>query len=161
MNTPCKRSAAAFAICVALAGASLPARAESGVRIRFRDLDLSSSEGIAALYQRIERGARLVCRDSSAPWDAGSVRTFQRCHEAAIEDAVATINQPRLTALHLEKSGRPCRSAHVRSRSRPGQPERPARVRLSLARGWARDNPQPSGGEQLANALGGRGILSP
>ena len=82
------------------------AQADTGVRIRFRDLDLSSSEGIAVLYQRIERGARLVCRDSSAPWDAGRVETFQRCQETAIEDAVTTINQPRLTALHLAESGR-------------------------------------------------------
>ena len=107
MNTSCKRSAVALAICVALAGVSLPIRADTGVRIGFRDLDLSSSAGVAALYQRIERGAKLVCRDSSAPWDAGRFTTFQRCYDVAIEDAVSTIDQPQLTALHLARSSGP------------------------------------------------------
>jgi UrcA family protein len=106
MNTTCKRSVATLAICAALAGVSLPAQAETGVRIRFRDLDVGSSEGVAALYERIERAARLLCRDSLAPWDAGRVGTFQRCHAMAVEDAVVAINQPRLTALHLAKSGK-------------------------------------------------------
>jgi UrcA family protein len=106
MNGVCKRSVYVFATCVALAALSLPAQAEPGVRIRFRDLDLGSSEGAATLYQRIERAARLVCRDSSAPWDGSSARTFDHCHATAVEDAVATINQPRLTALHVEKSAR-------------------------------------------------------
>ena len=94
MNTRCKRSAAAFAICVALAGVSLPAQADT--RVNFGDLDLSSSEGIATLYQRIESAARLVCKDRLAPWS-------RRCYDATIGDAVATIDQPQLTALHSAK----------------------------------------------------------
>jgi len=94
MNTRCKRSAAALAICVAFAGVSLPAQADT--RVNFGDLDLSSSEGIATLYQRIESAARLVCKDRLAPWS-------RRCYDATIEDAVATIDQPQLTALHSAK----------------------------------------------------------
>ena len=106
MNTQTKRSIAALAICATLAGASLPARAESGVRVAFRDLDLSAPEGVAALYQRIERAARLVCRDSSAPWDAGRATTFERCYEAAVDDAIMAIDRPQLTALRAAKSSR-------------------------------------------------------
>ncbi len=53
--------------------------------------DLSKPEGVAALYQRIERSAWLVCKDSTSPW----------------EDAVSTVNQPQLTALHRAKTEKP------------------------------------------------------
>ena len=94
MNTRYKRSAAALAICVALAGVSLPAQADT--RVNFGDLNLSSSEGIATLYQRIESAVRLACKDRLAPWS-------RRCYDATIEDAVAKIDQPQLTALHIAK----------------------------------------------------------
>jgi UrcA family protein len=121
MSTQCNRSAAALAICVALAGVLLPAQADTGVRVKFRDLDLSSPKGIATLYQRIERAARLVCTDSSAPWDGERVTTFQRCYDAAIEDAVATIDQPMLTALHRAKNEQHPPSSGTTAASTPGK----------------------------------------
>ena len=105
MSTLNTRWFAAFALTAALTGVSLPAQAD--MKVKFGDLDLSKPEGIAALYGRIERSARLVCKDSSSPWDAGRVETFQRCYQAAIQDAVATANQPQLTALHRAKTSQP------------------------------------------------------
>jgi UrcA family protein len=112
-NTMIKRSMAALALTAAFT-VSLPALAnetatpaESSIRVKIRDLDLSKPEGVATLYQRIERSARLVCTDSSSPWDAGRVATMQRCYEAAIQDAVSAINQPQLTAFHQSKTGKP------------------------------------------------------
>ena len=113
MNTLVKRSMTAFALTAALASLSLPAQAdpaassEPNITVKFRDLDLTKAEGVATLYQRIERSARLVCTDSSSPYDAGRVETFQRCYQAAIQDAVASINQPTLTALHRAKTEKP------------------------------------------------------
>ena len=114
MNTMIKRSIAAFALTAAFTTLSLPAQAdehsvptESTITVKFRDLDLSKPDGVATLYQRIERSARLVCTDSSSPWDAGRVATMQRCYEAAIQDAVSNINQPQLTAFHQAKTGKP------------------------------------------------------
>ncbi|HSC07449.1 MAG TPA: UrcA family protein [Steroidobacteraceae bacterium] len=111
MNTLLKRSIAAFAFTAALATLA-PAQAaeptsESNITVKFRDLDLAKAEGVATLYQRIERSARLVCTDSSSPYDAGRVQTFERCYQAAIQDAVASINQPQLTALHRAKTEKP------------------------------------------------------
>jgi UrcA family protein len=114
MNTMIKRSIGAFALSIAFTTTSLPVQAgesaatgESNIKVKFRDLDLSKPEGVAALYQRIERSARLVCTDSSSPWDAGRVETFKRCYQGAIEDAVSSINQPQLTALHQSKTTKP------------------------------------------------------
>jgi UrcA family protein len=111
------RSIAALVLAAALTTVllvSLPAHAdesatsaESNIKVKFRDLDLSKPEGVATLYQRIERSARLVCTDSSSPWDAGRVATMQRCYEAAIQDAVSAINRPQLTAFHQSKTGKP------------------------------------------------------
>lgn len=112
MSTLTKRSIVALALAATLTSLSLPVQAdepatESNIKVKFRDLDLSKAEGAAALYQRIERSARLVCTDSSSPYDAGRVETFQRCYQSAIQDAVSKINQPQLTALHREKTHNP------------------------------------------------------
>jgi len=113
MNTSIMQSIAALTFVTTLACFSTPARAdqsaepstgESSIKIEFSDLDLSQPEAAAVLYKRIEMSARLVCKDSSSPWDAGRSTTFQRCYAAGIEDAVARVNQPRLTALHREKT---------------------------------------------------------
>ena len=113
MNTLIKRSMAALAFAGLVSALSLPAQAdeavpsEPNIKVKFRDLDLSKPEGAAALYQRIERSAHLVCKDSSSPYDASRVETFERCKQAAIQDAVASINQPQLTALHRAKTEKP------------------------------------------------------
>jgi UrcA family protein len=73
------------------------------MRIAFSDLDLSKPDDVAELYARINSAARLVCIDSSSPWDAGRIETIKRCHAAVVGDAVAQINVPKLTALHEQK----------------------------------------------------------
>jgi UrcA family protein len=113
MNISIKQSIAALTFVTALACFSTATQAdesagttnaESSIKIKFSDLDFSQPEAAAVLYGRIEMGARLVCEDSASPWDARRSTTFQRCYTAVIEDAVARVNQPRLTALHREKT---------------------------------------------------------
>ena len=55
------------------------------------------------MYARIERGARMLCHDSSSSWDGAKVTTWKRCVSAAIEGAVQQANAPILTALHRSK----------------------------------------------------------
>jgi UrcA family protein len=113
MNTLTERSMVALALAVLMGGASLVAQADEPVRtepnltVKYRDLDLTKAQSVATLYQRIERSARLVCTDSSSPYDASNVETFQRCYRAAIQQAVASVNQPQLTALHRAKTEKP------------------------------------------------------
>ncbi|HEY4645688.1 MAG TPA: UrcA family protein [Steroidobacteraceae bacterium] len=112
MNTSIKQSIAALTFVTALACFSTAAQAdqsaatsgESSAKIDFSDLDFSQPDAAAILYSRIEMSARLVCKDSSSPWDAGRSTTFQRCYTTVIEDAVARVNRPQLTALHREKT---------------------------------------------------------
>lgn len=64
------------------------------------DLDLRKPADAAILYERIKLAARMVCQTDSASWDAQVVKTFNRCKNAVIKDAVARFNQPLLTAMH-------------------------------------------------------------
>ncbi|HEY4644773.1 MAG TPA: UrcA family protein [Steroidobacteraceae bacterium] len=90
---------------LALADQAATARSgESAMRIGFSDLDLSKTDDVAELYARIKNGARLVCVDSSSPWDAKRTESIKRCYSAVLDDAVAQINQPKLTALHQQKN---------------------------------------------------------
>jgi UrcA family protein len=116
MSTLNTRSIAAFALTASLTGVSLPAQAEQpkaptdsniNINLKFRDLDLSKPEGVAALYDRIERSARLVCKDTSSPWDAERVETFQRCYQARsrvpwLYDACSAALDGKREAVELE-----------------------------------------------------------
>lgn len=73
------------------------------VTVRYGDLDLTSSAGAAALYQRIQGAARLACgyedhRLARLPY-------VNHCNNSAISDAVATVNSPLLTAIHAAHRG--------------------------------------------------------
>jgi UrcA family protein len=71
------------------------------VVVRYGDLDLSTTEGAAVLYQRISVAARQVCPPeySRAVSQIGKNRA---CREAAIERAVNAVNNPRLAAMRSE-----------------------------------------------------------
>ena len=91
----------ALAIGFQSAYAAPPGNARSMV-VKFADLDLSRSEGAAALYQRLEGAAKTVCGplDSRDPW---SHLSFIQCAQSAISTAVAKVDQPALTAYYEAK----------------------------------------------------------
>jgi UrcA family protein len=74
------------------------------VTVRFADLDLARPQDAEVLYQRIQFAARLVCTDSSAPWDGRRSRNWIRCFNGVVEDAVRGIDQPLLTALYRARA---------------------------------------------------------
>jgi UrcA family protein len=78
------------------------------VIVKFGDLDLNRTAGAERLYARIRSAARGIC--ASVP-DAASPRMStadeHRCMEKAISDAVADVNAPLLTRLHVAKSAAP------------------------------------------------------
>jgi UrcA family protein len=84
------------------------ARADEAVPtevVRFKDLNLNSPEGAAALYGRIKRAATEVC----GHWgkvDLSQLHAEQTCVSSAVSRAVAQINSPILTSLYNEKTGK-------------------------------------------------------
>lgn len=95
-----------LAVPVMLAAAVLaapPSRADDGntasVTVQFADLDLNSSQGAAALYERLEVASQLVCRTYEGRGVA--LRTAHRlCVEQALDSAIERVDRATLTAYH-------------------------------------------------------------
>ena len=82
-----------------------PSESRRVVVVGFSDLNLSDPDEVSELYRRISAAAQRLCTDRNTPTRYWS-KTPGECKRAAIADAVATIHNDRLTALHREKSGR-------------------------------------------------------
>jgi UrcA family protein len=81
-------------------------REPPSVRVSFKDLNLTTHAGAAALYQRIRNAARSACGpvdialpEEKAAWD--------RCVDEAIGSAVAKLGSARLTEYYLARTHRP------------------------------------------------------
>ena len=73
--------------------------------VRFKDLNLSSTEGAAVLYGRITSAANEVC----GTWDRFNLsqsHAIKICVNEAVSRAVTQINSPMLTSLHEAKTGK-------------------------------------------------------
>jgi UrcA family protein len=103
---------AVIAVCAVphVARGAAPA-AQQGQVIWYGDLDLNTRDGVEALYQRIDRAARIAC---GPPIMTGSrIPTFswQACVADAIKAAVVKLDRPALTGYYVE------RMAHVPDRT--------------------------------------------
>jgi len=69
------------------------------VVVRYGDLDLDTSDGVATLHTRLSRAARQVC----SPLDSrvlGLRDQYALCVSGAVTQSVARVNNPRLTSFH-------------------------------------------------------------
>jgi len=74
------------------------------VKVKYADLDPSTSQGADALYVRIHHAAENVCwrmYDSIEVYKANK----DACMKKAIADAVTKVNQPSLSAVFASKYG--------------------------------------------------------
>ena len=69
------------------------------VSVRYHETQLASSRGAHTLYARIGRAAQEVC-DDTGEFDLRA--SFAACERSAIADAVAQIDNTRLTAVYNE-----------------------------------------------------------
>ena len=99
------------ALTLALAAFAQPAsaaenldRAQRSVTISYADLNLASAAGGMELYKRINHAAETAC----GPMPAGVVvylyplaqRHYKKCVHQAVDNAVAGLDNPMVTALH-------------------------------------------------------------
>jgi len=76
------------------------------VEVHFSDLDLTRSEGAAALYKRLDAAAKSVCASLDAR-DVASQLRFKKCVQTGISSAVVKIDRPALTTYYKTRtSGR-------------------------------------------------------
>ena len=69
-------------------------------RVRYGDLNASTESGAEQLYGRLSFAAHEVCSDVTAPSYLTLNRAYQDCRRQALENAVAHLDQPKLTALY-------------------------------------------------------------
>jgi UrcA family protein len=85
------------------AHATTAASTDSGdtqsVKLRYRTAELATTRGAASLYSRIDRAAHDVCDDT---WEYALRPAFAACERSAIADAVAQVDNARLTAVYNE-----------------------------------------------------------
>jgi UrcA family protein len=72
--------------------------------VKYADLDVATSQGAAALYNRIRFASEGVCSPSD-PHDLAAMSRWQKCVKQAIAGAVSKVNQPALSALYAAKYG--------------------------------------------------------
>jgi UrcA family protein len=90
--------ACAWVVSTAFAGEQL--RSET---VKFQDLNMSTSEGVQALYRRIHAAAWRVClTTSNDPLFQAAARD---CAKKAEANAIGTVNLPQLTAFYRMKTG--------------------------------------------------------
>jgi UrcA family protein len=63
-------------------------------------LDASRLPDAEMLYARIQAAAHSVCRADKAVWDGKAVLHQRLCIAAAVENAIARVDEPILTAVH-------------------------------------------------------------
>lgn len=83
-----------------------PAYAPVSQLVQYNDLNLSSNQGIARLYQRIEAAARYVCGSDSGSRSLSDWSQARTCAKTSVSRAVATIDNAALTAFYTKETGR-------------------------------------------------------
>lgn len=107
----------ALALGVLTSGAALAdPPADPAMAVRFADLNLSSPEAVATLYQRIERAADQVCQLPKGTLQLKLESDLKACRADATDRAVLQANLPALNALHLARTGRKADTGHYADR---------------------------------------------
>src|SRR3954471_18642310 len=100
MNTQIKNGKNVLVVLAAMSAAVLVGvvhAAEVPARVvSYQDLNLSTEAGAKVLYERIHGAARQVCGDLEVR-NLPAVRAREACVEKAVSDAVAAVNNQRLT----------------------------------------------------------------
>jgi UrcA family protein len=74
------------------------------VRVSYADLDVSSAQGAAVLYRRIQGAAGNVCWRMYSSTEAYKL-SKDACLQKVISDAVSKVNAPALSAVFASKYG--------------------------------------------------------
>jgi len=79
------------------------------IAVHYQDLDLSKPQDARVLYRRISIAARRVCNPPGTT-ELAQLAKYSECYENAIANAVTSVNQQTLTALHQSRTQRSLRA---------------------------------------------------
>jgi len=102
-RTPLAFSAAMLLACVWVVSTAFAGEQVRSETVKFSDLNVSTSQGVQALYGRIHAAAWRVCATTSAdPLNQIGARS---CVKKAEAKAIDGLNLPQLTAFYRAKTG--------------------------------------------------------
>ena len=78
------------------AAETLAAESATSLAVRYNDLDLQNAPDAKAMLHRIRKVAVEVCQPGETGFDA--IARFETCYREAVDDAVARLDAPRVTA---------------------------------------------------------------
>ncbi len=98
-------------LAILAATAVLPAAAdgrfvEESLAVRYTDLDLGKEAGVAKLYGRLRNAAEQVCSSGAGPSPLFLSSSLRACVTAALDQAIANVDRPAVTAYHAAKASR-------------------------------------------------------
>jgi UrcA family protein len=100
---PLAFSAAMLLACVWAGSTAFAGDQGRSETVKFPDLNVSTSQGVQALYGRIHAAAWRVCSTTST--DPLSQRGARECANKAEAKAIETVSLPQLTAFYRMKTG--------------------------------------------------------
>jgi len=75
--------------------------------VRYDDLNLAQPRGVALLYARIHAAAEMVCGTAQRIGSRLPPNAWKVCVAEAVDQAVAKVDRPALTAYHRARTGAP------------------------------------------------------
>ncbi|TAJ93941.1 MAG: UrcA family protein [Gammaproteobacteria bacterium] len=75
-----------------------------GRTISYADLDMDTQDGAQALYNRVNKAARKVCKVMYPPYSLTGGVQHKQCVADLVEGAVNEVGKPVLTAIHEERT---------------------------------------------------------
>jgi UrcA family protein len=75
--------------------------------VRYDDLNLAQPRGVAILYARIHAAAEMVCGQAQRIGSRLVSNAWKVCVAEAVDQAVAKVDRPALTAYHRARTGAP------------------------------------------------------
>jgi UrcA family protein len=96
---------AAFAATLALPVSAQAAAYQ--VVVHYGDLKLSNAVGAQSLLLRLKAAARQACGGTPGRGDLGRMRDYHTCLSGSLDQAVATVDAPMLSALYHEMGHSP------------------------------------------------------
>jgi UrcA family protein len=91
--------------CALTAAMPAAAQAPTTVVVKYGDLDLTRPAGREALQTRLDSAAKRVCGVLGHP-DLRTKQMARECRSAAIDQAVAALNNPAFSAWYAANTGR-------------------------------------------------------
>jgi len=85
--------------------AAVAAEVPASVTVRYSDLNLNSTQGVASLYKRIQHAATEVCRPVEGPQSVSRMlwTAWNQCFYHAIANAVQAVHDDKLSAYHWQR----------------------------------------------------------